>query len=561
MPHLPPAQEWPVSLDRMPELLRRLKADREIIERRFPIKHSPRRREALHDFLSGCREELESLPFEDSSPSDRLDWILLKNLLTRDLHRLDREEQQFTEAENLLPFVSELLALEDARRDFTDVDSAAVAQQLDAANTTLTDLQKGFEEKLEAEESPGVSPMVANRAAGIIDSLLDTLKEWYGFYGDYDPVFTWWAQKPYETLRESLESYRDLLRKRVADAEDPDTIIGDPTGREALIAELEDEMMPYTPEELIAIARRELEWCQARMLEASNELGFGDDWRAALEKVKSEHVPPGEQPALIRDLAREAVEYVERHELVSVPPLARDCWRMKMMSPERQKKSPFFLGGETIVVSFPTSTMDHEHKLMSLRGNNRAFARATVQHELIPGHYLQAFTQGRYRPYRRMFYTPFWTEGWALHWEMLLWDHGFPQSAEDRVGMLFWRMHRCARVVFSFGFHLGEMTPQECVDMLVDDIGHERENAMAEVRRSFEGGYGALYQCAYLIGGLQVRALHQELVGSGRMSNRDFHDAILRENSMPWAAVRASLLDLPLERDFTGDRRFIDVPT
>jgi len=52
--------------------------------------------------------------------------------------------------------------------------------------------------------------------------------------------------------------------------------------------------------------------------------------------------------------------------------------------------------------------------------------------------------------------------------------------------------------------------------MLVEEVGHERDNALAEVRRSFGGDYDPLYQCAYLIGGLQVRALHRELVGSGR---------------------------------------------
>ena len=60
-----------------------------------------------------------------------------------------------------------------------------------------------------------------------------------------------------------------------------------------------------------------------------------------------------------------------------------------MMSPERQLVAPFFLGGETILVSYPTDGMTHEQKLMSLRGNNKHFARATVHHELIPGHHLQ----------------------------------------------------------------------------------------------------------------------------------------------------------------------------
>ena len=71
--------------------------------------------------------------------------------------------------------------------------------------------------------------------------------------------------------------------------------------------------------------------------------------------------------------------------------------------------------------------------------------------------------------------------------------------------MLFWRMHRCARIIFSLGFHLGTMTPRECIDLLVNQVGHERDNATAEVRRSFTGSYGPLYQAAYLLGGMQLR--------------------------------------------------------
>ena len=137
-----------------------------------------------------------------------------------------------------------------------------------------------------------------------------------------------------------------------------------------------------------------------------------------------------------------------KNDLVTVPPLARESWRMQMMTPERQLVSPFFLGGETILVSYPTNTMSHEQKLMSMRGNNKHFARATVFHELIPGHHLQGFMTARYKPYRAPFRTPFWGEGWALYWELLLWDRGFPKSPEDRIGMLFWRMHRCARIIF-----------------------------------------------------------------------------------------------------------------
>lgn len=77
--------------------------------------------------------------------------------------------------------------------------------------------------------------------------------------------------------------------------------------------------------------------------------------------------------------------------------------------------------------------------------------------------------------------------------------------------MLFWRMHRASRIVFSLGFHLGRMTPEQCVELLVERGGHEVANAEAEVRRSFNGSYPPLYQLAYMMGGLQFRALHRWL--------------------------------------------------
>jgi uncharacterized protein (DUF885 family) len=100
------------------------------------------------------------------------------------------------------------------------------------------------------------------------------------------------------------------------------------------------------------------------------------------------------------------------------------------------------------------------------------------------------------------------------------------------------------------------MTPEECIDYLVTKVGHERDNATAEVRRSLNGSYPPLYQAAYMLGGLQLRALHRELTGSGKMTNRQFHDAVLRENSIPLEMIRASLLRQKLPRDYRPGWRF-----
>jgi uncharacterized protein (DUF885 family) len=164
----------------------------------------------------------------------------------------------------------------------------------------------------------------------------------------------------------------------------------------------------------------------------------------------------------------------------------------------------------------------------------------------------------RYMTHRRLFRTPFWTEGWALYWEFVLWDRDFPRDAKDKVGMLFWRMHRCARIIFSLNYHLGKMTPQECIDLLVNRVGHEYANAEAEVRRSFEGSYGPLYQIAYMIGALEFYSLRKEMVDSGKMDEKAFHDMIMQQNTMPVEILRAKVTGKPLDKNHKASWKFLN---
>jgi len=65
-----------------------------------------------------------------------------------------------------------------------------------------------------------------------------------------------------------------------------------------------------------------------------------------------------------------------------------------------------------------------------------------------------------------------------------------------------------------------------------------------------------LYQLAYMIGALQFYALHHELVDSGRMTDRAFHNAILKEGNIPIEMVRAILEHTPLKKDYQPQWRF-----
>jgi uncharacterized protein (DUF885 family) len=100
------------------------------------------------------------------------------------------------------------------------------------------------------------------------------------------------------------------------------------------------------------------------------------------------------------------------------------------------------------------------------------------------------------------------------------------------------------------------MTALESVLFLMERVGFDRANAEGEVRRSFNGSYPPIYQCAYMLGALQFYALHKELVGSGNVTNRAFHDAIYREGNMPVEMVRLAVNSQKITRDYQTSWKF-----
>ncbi len=531
-------------------------ADRGTLERKYTLKETQEYYDRISQLFDDWLGYIETVDYEGLSSDGKIDYLQFRNFLRKAVFFHELEEQDFREVAFVTDFAEELYQFIRERRRGKTVDGPKKAAIFHAAAERFAKATMDMENRPLFENW-----MVADKAASVVRDLRENLSEAFYFYYGYHPDFTWWAKAPYDQLLEEIRRYEQKLEGHYSTSlarDDGSGIVGKPEGRHALINRLQYEFIPYTPEELLVVGREQLEWCRNEMILAAREMGFGNDWRAALEYVKDQYVPAGEQPEMINRLAEEAIAFIEDNDLLTVPDLAKETWRMLMMSPEMQLVNPFFLGGEAIRISYPTNTMDHDAKMMSLRGNNPHFCMATVHHELIAGHHLQGFVNQRNKPYRRVMGTPFWTEGWALYWEFLLYEKGLPPTPEDRMGFLFWRKHRAARIIFSLNYHLGNMGPQECIDFLVSEVGHERANAEAEVRRSFTGRYDPLYQIAYMIGGIQFQALRTELVDGGHMTLKEFNDAVLKQNSLPVELLRAILMEKDLPEDYSTNWRFLD---
>lgn len=536
----------------------RVQADLGELGEFYNIDIAPRRYEALETYHENELELLTKINFDKLDQEGKVDYIMLRTFHTRQLNNLDLQKASQEKFYPLLPFADDLIGLLEARQDVEPMKAKETAKTLNDITKSISEVQTKVEGgKFNVTETTGY---LASKA---IKGLLENFAEWFTFYSTYDPLFDFWVTTPWQTANSTLSTYLTVVETKLAgmnQKDGKDAIIGEPIGRKGLEVELEAEMIPYTPEELIEIGNQEFEWCEKEMIKQSEAMGYGKDWKKALDHVKNDYMDPGKQTELVRELVVEGSLFVTERDLVTVPPLANSTWRMSMIEAERQKVSPFFLGGPTIQVSYPVVSMEHDLKLMVMRGNNKHFARATAFHEMFPGHRLQLYMADRYNSHRRyIFDTPFFVEGWALYWEMLFYARDdFHHSPEGRIGALWWRMHRCLRIIFSLKFHLGEMTAQEAVDLLVDRIAHERSNAEGEVRRSVEGSYSPLYQAGYMLGALQLWKLREMVVDTKELSEKEYHDAILKTGMLPIEMVKALITGDELSRDFKPEWKFYD---
>lgn len=571
----PPAQAEP-----MRDLIEDYQADVDLLARHWSISGDSEAELAREGTLfEDWRARLEALDFAALSTDERIDHILFRTELESSLAGLERREKERRELSRWLPAGNVIDALADARVRGEPLDAEKAAGMLAPLPEAVSKLQKALKAAKEStnkpkdapaksgeeEKKPAApaidlpSPYDALRSAEATEELAGSLKRWFENHEGFTPEFDWWVKQPYDETAKALADLAKFLREGIAGVKgkEEDPLLGKVIGAEELQKQLRFEFIPYTPAELITVAEREFSWCEDQMKAAAGEMGLGDDWKKALARTKLHYVKPGEQEKVAREEGREAIDFVKSRQLVTVPPDCEEWWGTRMLSPDEQKQTPYAAyAGHDMLVAYASDAMKHADKLMTMRGNSRPFMHNVVPHELIPGHHLQNFMAARNRPYRRMFSTPFFVEGWALYWEMRLWDLGYHDTPEEKIGALFWRMHRCARIIVTLRFHLGEMEPAEMVTFLTDRVGHETFGATSEVRRYIKGNYSPLYQAGYMLGGLQLLALHRELVGGGKMTEKEFHDSVLTLGPIPVELVRASLMKSPLAREYGAEWKF-----
>ena len=127
-------------------------------------------------------------------------------------------------------------------------------------------------------------------------------------------------------------------------------------------------------------------------------------------------------------------------------------------------------------VPFAPDGASEEEIQARLSNNSYGVIPTTSVHEAYPGPPLaprdaQGATR---RDVRRVYSTPYFTEGWALYAERVMRERGFFEDPIHELHHLEATLFRAARIVVDTSLHLGEMTFDEAVAFMMDKAAHAR---------------------------------------------------------------------------------------
>src|SRR5258708_1443064 len=108
----------------MRDPIERYLADRGALTRFYTIETSPKRRAKFDSLASQYLSDIAKMNFDGFGQEGKVDYILFKNYLERELRESQLRTKAYSEVSPLVPFAPTITDLEEARRNLDTLDSA-----------------------------------------------------------------------------------------------------------------------------------------------------------------------------------------------------------------------------------------------------------------------------------------------------------------------------------------------------------------------------------------------------------------------------------------------------
>jgi uncharacterized protein (DUF885 family) len=327
---------------------------------------------------------------------------------------------------------------------------------------------------------------------------------------------------------DALEKFRQWLQEKLPSLPKETAL-----GRDAYLFFLKNvALMPYSPEELLAMGQQE--WNRAVAFEA-------------FEKERNRNVPPlklaSNTDSWIKDAAAKELlirQFLKTHDILTVPDWVQHYTLRPM--PDYLRALEGF--GETDDFTSPSRLNENCIRYVDPpSGNLGYFWRATGQdprpitvHEGIPGHYFQLCLSWKHEdPIRRHYYDSGANEGIGFYAEEMMLQAGLFDDSPHAPEIIYNFMRlRALRVEVDVKLALGQFTLEQAARYLQEKVPMD-ENTARQEAIAFSTGPGQAI--TYQTGKLQIiKFLADARMRQGDKFNlRAFHDFVWKNGNVPIA--------------------------
>ena len=340
----------------------------------------------------------------------------------------------------------------------------------------------------------------------------------------------------------ALHAYADELEKRL-----PKMVDFSPMGEANYNYYLKHVLLlPLDGAQVEMIGRAEL--ARYRALEAL----LPDPKLADPDPARSGSIPPDQASFLkaYESREQEMISFLKEHNLVTLPGYL-GAFQIRQLPEAFKPTSPGgFMNPPGVYDKDPTGfffipTYNPQSKNFYIRAAIED-PRPILGHEGIPGHFLQLSIANHLGDrIRRQHQDSVFVEGWALYGEEMLMRTGlYPNNSAAQGQILRLSRYRSARIGVDVNLHTGRWSFDQAVKYFMEAGGLDHEAAEGEAAGAASS---PTQKISYIIGKWQIMNL------LGRYKDRQgdnfrlgqFHDDLIKNGSLPVAAIEWILLDDP----------------
>lgn len=325
----------------------------------------------------------------------------------------------------------------------------------------------------------------------------------------------------------AMEEFEKFLRKDVQ----PKAVGSFACGEEHFNTLLNDwHCLEIDAEQLHRFGTRLFEKTRQQLEALCRELPGSDDVEEQLARIREQH-PAYDNKELLnayRSRMKAAYDFVVENELVSVP----EKQSLKVIEtpvflrheiPFAAYEEPSYKDPDQQGYYYVTPVRSEGHLLE----HNWTSIDLTCVHEAFPGHHLQ-FSTANQNPRnsmpRMLNASATFYEGWALYCEDMMQEQGFLHHPEHRFIMLRDRLWRALRVVIDVELHTRGLGVEEAAKRMCRELGFSIDQARADLNWYTQSPSVPM---GYATGWALIRALREEEEKKPGFNLRHFHDRLL----------------------------------